>query len=88
MQIKKLIRKIRELYRIYPLPGSIAAVSLAFSLSKLCSLMLKMFPESILKDYLIQCGTILSAWLVVLLLGYQWCYRRGSAGKTFWPVFP
>ena len=88
MQIKKLIRKIRELYRIYPLPGSIAAVSLAFSLSKLCSLMLKMFPESILKDYLIQGGVILSAWLIVLLLGYQWCYRRGSTGKTILAGLP
>ena len=88
MQIKKLIRKIRELYRIYPLPGSIAAVSLAFSLSKLCSLMLKILSESILKDYLIQCGIILSAWLVVLLLGYQWCYRRGSAGKTILAGLP
>ncbi len=82
MQIKNLIRKIRELFRLYPLLGSIAAVSFTFGLSGLSGQILRMFPESIPKDYLIPCGSILSVWLVVLLFGYQWCYRYGSVGKT------
>ena len=79
---KKWIPAIRELFRKYPVPGSAAAVAFALSLSRLSSQMLMLLPESILRDYLIPIGGILSTLLVVLLFGYQWCYHRGSAAKT------
>ena len=82
VKIKIQIRTVRLLFRKYPVPGSVAAVAFTLGLSRLCSQILQMLPESILRDYMIQFGGILSAWLAVLLLGYQWCYHRGSIIKT------
>ena len=88
MQIKKWLLTVRKSFRDYPVPGSTAAIVFALGLTRLVGQILKMLPESILRDCLIQLGGILSPLLVVLLLGYQWCYRHGSAGKTIQASLP
>ena len=74
--------KLKQYMRAYPIPACCAVALLVFALMAAVSFVRKLLPESLAIDYVRQLFSILWPLALTLVLGYGWCYRRGSFGKT------
>lgn len=74
--------KLKKMMRDYPIVSCIAVAICAFALSGVVGLLRKLLPESLLIDYIRQIVNILWPMALTILLGYGWCYSRGSFKKT------
>lgn len=74
--------KLKKWFRQHPIPGCIIVALLVFLLMGAVGLLRRQLPESLAVDYVRHLVNILWPLGLTLLLGYGWCYRRGSFGKT------
>ena len=82
MEKGELPVKLKKLLREHPIPACIAVALSVFVLLGAVSLLRKLLPVSTPVDYARQFVNILWPLALTLLLGYAWCYRRGSFAKT------
>ena len=68
--------------REHPIPACIAVALSVFVLLSAVGLVRKLLPVSIPIDYAKQFVDILWPLALTILLGYAWCYLRGSFAKT------
>lgn len=76
------LMKLKKWFRQHPIPDCIIVALLVFLLLGAVGLLRKQLPESMAVDYARNLVNILWPLGLTLLLGYGWCYRRGSFGKT------
>lgn len=74
--------KLKKMMRDYPIISCIVVAICAFVLSGVIGLLRKLLPESILIDYIRQIVSIIWPMALTILLGYGWCYSKGSFRKT------
>ena len=74
--------KLKKCLREHPIPACIAVALLVFVLLGAVGLVRKLLPVNLPIDYARQFVNILWPLALTILLGYAWCYRRGSFAKT------
>lgn len=83
-----MLVSIRKFSRNNPLITAIGIILVMVVTSLCLRPVFNLIPEGTIKDLCTQLWPILRAYVIVLLLGFRWCYKHGNALKTFLAVLP